>query len=146
MRNKLLYVAVSLFIATIIFQACSNEQELNYQRYFVNGKGLYEKNCQNCHGADGEGLGKLYPPLNDTTRLFKNKSILACIIKNGISEKGVDNDSTLSTEMPGNAALPDIDIAQIIVYITNSFGNKQGFYDQSQVGNDLSNCSSLRSE
>ncbi|RYF91981.1 MAG: c-type cytochrome, partial [Chitinophagaceae bacterium] len=77
MRNKLLYISASLFIGIMIFQSCSNEQQLNYQRYFVNGKGLYEKNCQNCHGANGEGLGELYPPLTDTVRLSKNKSILA---------------------------------------------------------------------
>lgn len=140
MRNKLLYITATLFIGIMTFQSCSNEQQLNYQRYFVNGKGLYEKNCQNCHGANGEGLGKLYPPLTDTVRLSKNKSILACIIKHGISEKGAAADTSLTTQMPGNAALADIDIAQIIVYVTNSFGNKQGFYDQGQVGIDLKNC------
>ena len=124
----------------IIFQACSNEQELNYQRYFVNGKGLYEKNCQNCHGAIGEGLGKLYPPLTDTLFLAKNKSTLACIIKNGRGVEIVSNNLNTKTQMPGNPDLAEIDITQIIVYITNSFGNKQGFYDQVQVRSDLKNC------
>ncbi|MEJ7693248.1 cytochrome c [Daejeonella sp.] len=140
MRNKVLYISAFLFIGLILFQACSNEQELNYQRYFVNGKGLYEKNCQNCHGAEGEGLGRLYPPLTDTVSLSKNKSILACIIKNGLSEKADAHDVSYETEMPGNASLPDIDIAQIIVYVTNSFGNKQGFYDQMEVTSDLKGC------
>ncbi len=140
MRNKLLYLTVFVFAGMIIFQACSNEQELNYQRYFVNGKRLYEANCQNCHGKKGEGLGKLYPPLTDTLRLTKNKSMLACIIKHGISETSGNHDTSYQTAMPGNAALPDIDIAQIIVYVTNSFGNKQGFYDQSTVTADLKDC------
>lgn len=124
----------------MVVQACSNEQALNYQRYFVNGKGLYEKNCQNCHGSKGEGLGKLYPPLTDTISLTKNKAMLACIIKNGISAKKSDKVNAFTSEMPGNSALADIDIAQIIVYVTNSYGNNQGYYDQAQVGVDLKNC------
>ena len=140
MRNKLVYLLALLFAGTIIFQACSTEQELNYKRYFVNGKGLYEKNCQNCHGAKGEGLGKLYPPLTDTLYLSKNKSALACIIKNGLSGKITVNKTTYETDMPGNANLADIDITGIIVYITNSFGNKHGFYDQGEVRADLEGC------
>ncbi len=140
MRNSLLYISLFLFAGIIIFQACSNEQKLNYQRYFVNGKGLYEKNCQNCHGVNGEGLGKLYPPLTDTLFLYKNKSALACIIKNGLGDKITVNNTIHDSAMPGNGALADIDIAQVIVYITNSFGNKQGFYDQMQVAADLKGC------
>ena len=140
MRNKLLYLLSSLFAGILIFESCSNEMELNYQRYFVNGKGLYEKNCQNCHGTNGEGLGMLYPPLTDTVFLSSNRSSLACMIKNGLSGKIIVNNLSYETEMPGNAALADIDIAQIIVYITNSFGNGQGFYDQKQAGVDLKGC------
>lgn len=140
MRNKLLYLLSFLFAAVLILESCSNEMELNYQRYYVNGKGLYEKNCQNCHGANGEGLGKLYPPLTDTVFLSKNRSSLACIIKNGLNGKIKINNVSYETEMSGNTALADIDIAQIIVYITNSFGNKQGFYDQKELGVDLDGC------
>jgi mono/diheme cytochrome c family protein len=42
--------------------------------------------------------------------------------------------------MPANNTLADIDIAQIIVYISNSFGNKQGHYDQAEVAKDLAAC------
>ena len=140
MRNKLLYLLFSLFAGVLIFESCSNEMELNYQRYFVNGKGLYEKNCQNCHGTNGEGLGMLYPPLTDTVFLASNRSSLACMIKNGLSGKITVNNLSYETNMPANAILADIDIAQIIVYITNSFGNKQGFYDQKQAGVDLKGC------
>lgn len=140
MRNKLLYILCSLFSAVLVFESCSNEMELNYQRYYVNGKGLYEKNCQNCHGVNGEGLNKLYPPLTDTLFLTRNRSSIACIIKNGLNGDIKVNNVNYNSAMPGNADLADIDIAQIIVYITNSFGNKQGFYDQGQVAADIAGC------
>ena len=140
MRSKLLYIFLMLFAGVLIFESCSSEMDLNYQRYFVNGKGLYEKNCQNCHGPKGEGLNKLYPPLTDTLFLSKNRASLACIIKNGLSGDVKVNNMTYNSPMPGNAELADIDIAQIIVYITNSFGNKQGFYNQKQVASDYKGC------
>ncbi|MFA6944826.1 MAG: cytochrome c [Pedobacter sp.] len=124
----------------IIIQSCQNEGGITYKRYYVNGKGLYEKNCQNCHGADGKGLGTLYPPLTDSTFLIRNKSKLACIIRKGQNETIQINNISYQGSMPGNETLADIDIAQLIVYITNSFGNKQGFYDSSQVTKDLLSC------
>lgn len=140
MRNSILYALFFLCISAIIIQSCQNEAGLNYQRYFVNGKGLYEKHCQNCHGADGKGLGKLYPPLTDSTYLKNNKNNLACIIKHGQSGQITINNVIYEGEMPANESLADIEIAQIIVYITNSFGNDQGFYETSQITADLRNC------
>ena len=71
---------------------------------------------------------------------IQNKNKLACIIKNGQNEPIKINNIPFDGNMPGNPALADIDIAQLIVYITNSFGNKQGFYSDQQVLKDLNNC------
>lgn len=140
MKNKLICTLFLLFCTALIIQSCQNEESLNYKRYYVNGKGLYEKNCQNCHGADGKGLGTLYPPLTDSTFLLTNKKKLAYIIRNGQNEEIVINNIKFQSQMPGNNTLADIDIAQVIVYISNSFGNKQGYYDQSLVTKDLASC------
>lgn len=140
MRNRILYIFFSVLSCTLLFQACENEQGINYQRYYVNGKGLYEKYCQNCHNMDGQGLGGLYPPLTDTTYLIKNKSKLACIIRYGQNKNITINTIPFEGKMPANESLADIDIAQLIVYISNSFGNKQGFYDAKEVSSDLKNC------
>lgn len=139
MRNKVIYLLL-LSIIMWQFQACDNDEEINYKRHYVNGKGLYEKHCQNCHGRDGKGLSKLYPPLTDATYLIKNKALLACIIKHGQNKQVLVHEEVYDTPMPGNEALADIEIAQIIVYMTNSFGNKQDFYDARQVTANLKNC------
>lgn len=140
MRNSLIYSFLFLFSMAIIIQSCQNEDSITYKRYYVNGKGLYEKYCQNCHGSDGKGLGTLYPPLTDSTYLIPNKKKLACIIRNGQSEQITINNVAYQGQMPANNTLADIDIAQIIVYISNSFGNKQGHYDQAEVAKDLAAC------
>lgn len=140
MRNRFLYFFLLLFSTAIIIQSCQNEDTINYKRYYVNGKGLYEKNCQSCHGTDGNGLGTLYPPLTDSTYLSLNKNKLACIIRNGQNEEILINKVSYQGQMSGNNTLAEIEIAQLIVYISNSFGNKQGFYDQTQVSEDLNRC------
>jgi mono/diheme cytochrome c family protein len=140
MRNKLVYIFLSILAVTTIITSCQNEINLNFKRYYVNGKRIYEKNCQSCHGADGKGLGTLYPPLTDTSYLRSNRRQLACLIKNGQQGEIIINNISYDGVMPGNENLADIDIAQVIVYITNSFGNKQGFYDAETVTSDLINC------
>lgn len=140
MGNRLIYIFLYVTSLTLVLQSCDNEQSIEYKRYYVNGKGLYEKNCRNCHGAEGKGLGTLYPPLTDSTYLIKSKTKLACIIRYGQNKSISINNVTYDGQMPGNETLADIDIAQLIVYITNSFGNKQGFYEATEAGQALKAC------
>ncbi len=140
MRNKVFCFFFSICICCSLLQSCENEQQLTYKRYYVNGKGLYEQYCQNCHNADGTGLSNLYPPLTDTLYLKQNKTQLSCIIKYGLTGKIKLTAKEFEGQMPAHNELSDIDVAQLMVYITNSFGNKQGFYDASTANKDLKNC------
>lgn len=128
-----------LVLAAIIY-SCQNSNQLKQDIYYTNGRDLYIKYCQNCHGTNGEGLNALAPPLTDTVFLKQNKRKIACYIKNGLNEKISINGISYQEKMPDFPNLANIDIAQIMVYVTNSFGNKQGHYDPEQVANDLKNC------
>ena len=139
MRKYIILAIFSLTISTIIY-SCQSASEIELASYISNGKDIYIKYCQNCHGANGEGLGELAPPLTDSTFLKQNKNKLACFVKNGVKEQMVINGKTYNEKMPAFKQLENIDIAQIIVYVTNSFGNKQGMYQHQLVENDLKNC------
>lgn len=82
----------------------------------------------------------LPPPLTDSVFLKTNKKRLACFIKNGANESLIINGKEYKEKMPAFPELADIDVAQVMVYITNSFGNKQGFVPYSEVSKDLQNC------
>ncbi|WP_316789090.1 cytochrome c [Pedobacter frigoris] len=139
MRRRLLSILFLSSIGLIIY-SCQNASQLKQDIYYTNGRDLYIKYCQNCHGANGEGLSALAPPLTDTVFLQQNKQKIACYIKNGLSEPITVHGRQYQEKMPDFPTLANIDIAQIIVYITNSFGNKQGHYTPEQVADDLKNC------
>jgi mono/diheme cytochrome c family protein len=136
------YIIHSIFLFTIIaiIISCQNQETIDLQNYLSNGKDIYKTKCQNCHGENGEGLGKLAPPLTDSVFLKNNKNRLACIIKNGISKRIMINGKEYQEKMPAFPELADIDVAQVMVYITNSFGNNQGFVPYSEVSVQLKNC------
>lgn len=138
MRKYLLSAIAFSTLASIIF-SCQDARQVQQDMYYTNGRDLYIAYCQNCHGAKGEGLAKLAPPLTDTLFLKQNKKKLACWIKNGVSEPMVVAGVQYEAKMPDHN-FANIDIAQIIVYVTNTFGNKQGNYTQNQVAADLSDC------
>ena len=140
MRKYFVIAVFSLSICSIIY-SCQSAGEIEFAAYRSNGKDIYIKYCQNCHGQNGEGLGELAPPLTDTIFLTENKQKLACFIKNGANEPMVVNGKTYNEKMPAFTQLENIDIAQVIVYVTNAFGNNQGMYQQQQIENDLKNCS-----
>ena len=138
MRKKILFGIFMITLAAIVY-SCQSAQQLEQDRYYVNGRDLYLAHCQNCHGAKGEGLGELAPPLTDTIFLKNNKKQLAGYIKHGLEGPITVGGKVYNEKMPAEDDMADIDIAQLIVYITNTFGNKQGMYTTDQVAADLKN-------
>ncbi len=89
------------------------------------GEKVYTEYCKTCHQANGQGLGAVYPPLAKSDYL-KNTP-LAQIIKevvNGKSGKIKVNGKEYNGVM---APLPkkytDEDIAAVVTYVYNSWGN-----------------------
>jgi mono/diheme cytochrome c family protein len=136
------YIIKTIFLLSIvaIIISCQNQQQIDFQNYMSNGKDIYKTKCQNCHGENGEGLGQLAPPLTDSVFLKMNKARLACIIKNGANETFLIHGKAYKEKMPAFTELADIDVAQVMVYVTNSFGNKQGFVSYTEVSTQLQNC------
>lgn len=139
MRKYIIH-SIFLFSVIAIIVSCQNQETIDLQNYMSNGKDIYKAKCQNCHGENGEGLGQLAPPLTDSVFLKTNKTRLACIIKNGANETFTIHGKEYKEKMPAFQELTDIDVAQVIVFVTNSFGNKQGFVPYKQVSLQLQNC------
>ena len=139
MRKLILLSLISATLTSLLY-SCKNDDELALGRYYANGKILYQYHCENCHSKDGKGLGLLIPPLTDTLFLKQNKKLLGCFIRHGLAKKITVNDAIYNENMPADDHLSDMEIAQIIVYVTNSFGNNQGNYNVTEANADLKNC------
>jgi mono/diheme cytochrome c family protein len=141
MSKRTIFLTFIFFsLVSAILYSCQTSGSVEQDMYYTNGRDLYIKSCQNCHGAKGEGLAALAPPLTDTVYLKAKRHELVCIIKNGLAGTITVNGKVYEGKMPNFPEIADIDLAQIAVYITNSWGNKQGMYTTSQVALDLKNC------
>lgn len=81
------------------------------------GQAAYERSCAACHGINGEGVGTLFPPMADSA------------IVNGPVENHLDvvvNGITGTAMQAFGAQLNEIDIAAILTYERNAFGNDTG--------------------
>ena len=92
----------------------------------VRGKKVYESVCLACHQADGEGVQRMNPTLVKTKWVLGNKRALIKIILNGLKggEIEIDGDNFHNPMPPQAAALSDQQIADVLTYVRNSFGNK----------------------
>lgn len=120
--------------------SCNTDLSVETMQYATNGQKIYVKHCQNCHGANGEGLGKLYPPLTDAQFLNENRNKLACIVKNGMSGEIKVNNTLYNQQMPGVPELSAVDIAYVLTYVTTYFGDSKTHFKKEEIEDFLRKC------
>lgn len=131
---------VSVFITVlVIVTSCQNDGQIEFNRFYSNGSVVYQAHCQNCHGAKGEGLQGLIPALTDSIYLKNNKNVLACQLNNGLKGKVTVLNKEFDSQMPASNLTP-LEMAQVLTYVTNSFGNKLGTFNTEKVNGDLVKC------
>ena len=151
--NKLLALSIILFgIACVSNSAKQEDQtsrantelsrrdQIRLTQYQVKGMELYKKYCSMCHQDNGEGLANLYPPLKEADYLLEDLPRAACVIKNGLVETITVNGKSYSQMMPGVPQLTPLEIAEILTYITNSWGNEAGISGVKDVEKWLREC------
>ncbi|MDB5235720.1 MAG: hypothetical protein JWR44_2713 [Hymenobacter sp.] len=89
----------------------------------LRGKSIYTQYCLTCHQADGGGVDGLNPPLSKTDYVLGDKTRLTKVLLNGL--QGVDiNGEEYHNVMPSQDYLTDQQMADVLTYVRNSFGNK----------------------
>lgn len=87
------------------------------------GKKVYTSNCAVCHMANGQGIANVFPPLAQSDYLMEDIDRAGAVIRNGLKGKVVVN-KTSYTGMMAGFSLSDQELADVVNYITNSWGNK----------------------
>lgn len=88
------------------------------------GKTIYTTYCLACHQSDGSGVPGLNPPLIKTKWVLGDKKQLITIILKGMDEEIEVDGEQYSNVMASHAFLKDQDVADVLNYVRNSFGNK----------------------
>jgi putative membrane-bound dehydrogenase-like protein len=101
---------------------------------YPKGAAIFKSVCQTCHGADGNGIKSLAPPLNRSEWVNGSSDKLLSIVLYGLTGPVKVNGKVykapeIAGEMPGignNKDYKDEDIAELMNLIRKSWSNKAG--------------------
>jgi nitrite reductase (NO-forming) len=88
------------------------------------GSVLYKGTCSTCHQENGQGLPNVFPPLAKSDFLASDPQRAIAIILNGFSGPVTVNGATYNSVMPPMSQLNDDEVANILTYALNTWGNK----------------------
>jgi nitrite reductase (NO-forming) len=88
------------------------------------GQALFAGTCSVCHQPNGQGLEGVFPPLAGSDLLAKEPHRAVQIVLNGLSGAVTVNGRTFNSVMPPMSQLNDDELANILTYVSHSWGNQ----------------------
>ncbi len=88
------------------------------------GKRVYASTCQGCHQPQGEGMSTVFPPLAKSDWLMGDTKRSIGAVVHGLSGPITVNGKSFNSQMPPLSYLKDEDVAAVLTYVRNSWGNK----------------------
>jgi cytochrome c oxidase subunit 2 len=85
------------------------------------GEKVYTANCVACHQANGKGLPPAFPPLDGSKVATGPKLVHISTVLNGVTRDGKP-----TAMVAWKGTLSDVDIASVVTYERNSWGNHTG--------------------
>lgn len=92
----------------------------------VQGKKLFSRTCQQCHQADGKGIPGVYPTLVGSDWLLNSEERPIKILIKGMSGPAVIEGVAFNGNMPPVGDWKDRDIAAVLTYVRQAWGNEGG--------------------
>ena len=101
----------------------------------VDGKRVYRHVCRNCHNIKGMGISPVYPPLVGSERMSDpDVTVPIRIVLHGLTGPVTVGKKTYKTmSMAPQSQLSDDEIAAVLTYIRQSWGNEAGPVTPQQV-------------
>ena len=122
-----------LGIALIAIAMKEPEQKGIDKAQMERGLKVYEASCLACHQADGAGVPSVDPPLIQTKWVMGHKKHLITIVLAGLPGPIEWKGETYTNPMPSQGHLSDQEIADVLTYVRNSFGNKESAITPAEV-------------
>lgn len=98
------------------------------------GKGVYTQTCFVCHQPEGQGVAGQIPPLakSDYLKRLNNEEAIRLVLA-GMSGEVTVNGKTYNGTMTPLSYLSDDQIANVLTYVRNSFGNEGDIVTAAEV-------------
>lgn len=108
------------------------EQEI--ERVMALGAKLYDKHCADCHAATGAGAPPAYPPLAGNRALTMRSAVnpIRMVLNGGFAPGTAGNPRPYGMP-PFRPLLNDDEVAAVVSYIRNSWGNSAGLVSPIEV-------------
>lgn len=118
----------------VIVKKDAHGQSLAADEYMERGSKVYDRECLVCHMADGSGVPLMYPPVIESESIAGNTDSLIILILEGMSGPVVIKGEEYNGIMPPlKDVLSDQEVADLINYLRNSFGNSGELVRPEQV-------------
>jgi len=88
------------------------------------GKKVYDLYCLSCHMPDGTGVPRLNPPLAKASWVLGDKKRIINVVLKGLDEQVEIDGEYYTNVMAPHDFLSNQEVADVLTYIRNSFGNK----------------------
>jgi len=121
------YVSMESHFQVPIYKTSQNSTE--------DGKNLYVKYCLSCHQSDGSGVPNMFPPIRNSDWVNGDKNKIISVLLNGLDGDIDVNEEPFSQVMPKQDSLTDLQIAQLLTYIRQNFGNNADAVQPADVSN-----------
>jgi nitrite reductase (NO-forming) len=121
-----IYLADKASPSPAIGQATQNQRQgrLSLEDQIAAGRTLYAGTCSVCHQTNGQGLPGVFPPLAKSDYLMADKRRSVEVILNGMTGPVKVNGVDYNSVMPPMSQLNDDEVAYILTYVRNTWGNK----------------------
>lgn len=97
------------------------------------GKKVFLSVCFACHMQEGQGLPGVFPPLAGSDFLKADKGRAIRIPLKGLSGPITVNGKQYNNVMPPQSQLSDAQVADVLTYVMNSWGNYMGTVSENDV-------------
>jgi nitrite reductase (NO-forming) len=97
---------------------------LDIKTQIAAGEMLFKGTCSVCHQPNGSGLPNVFPPLAKSDYLMANKQRSIEVVLQGLSGPVTVNGKQYNSVMPPMSQLRDDEVANILTYVRNAWGNQ----------------------
>lgn len=131
--RKILLICTSALAVVLMAAQTKPEQVKVPKKNMDNGRKVYDTYCMACHQADGSGVPRMNPPLTKTSYVLGDKKKLVQIVLKGMNEPIEIEGETYENVMSAHDFLTDQEVADVLTFVRNSFGNKASIVTPAEV-------------